>query len=146
MSDFKSLNGTWSGVSISDTRKIPTTWSDTTLRFEFDSDCDEGNISGHGVSLWRGLTIEFDIQGKFRNSDQSVQIVKQHKGRFKNKITYRGTWKRKVSSDRFVIFGRYDECHPLTQHSRQKKNKIIQMLTQLRWWKIPFGTGETDTS
>ena len=108
MSDFKSLNGTWSGVSISDTRKIPTTWSDTTLRFEFDPDCDEGNISGHGVSLWRGLTIEFDIQGKFRNSDQSVQIVKQHKGRFKNKITYRGTWKRKASSDRFVIFGRYD--------------------------------------
>ena len=92
LSELKSLSGLWSGVSISDTKKIPTTWSDTTLRFEYVPDRDEGKISGRGVSLWRGLSIEFDIEGSFRNSDQTVQIVKRHKGRFNNTITYRGVY------------------------------------------------------
>ena len=90
--ELKCLSGMWSGVSISDTKKIPTTWSDTTLRFEYVPDRDVGKISGRGVSLWRGRSIEFDIEGSFRNSDQTVQIVKRHKGRFNNTITYRGVY------------------------------------------------------
>jgi hypothetical protein len=118
------LNGVWEGMSVSMTKKIPTTWSDTHLRFEKNSNkSDKGSIHGHGVSLWRGLSIEFDIEGSFRSSDQTVKLVKRHKGQFTNSITYRGVWKRKAIDNRFVITGEYDGGKFQLEQQQQKKKK-----------------------
>lgn len=47
-----------------------------------------GKITGSGVSEWREKRIDFDIEGRFDWNTKKVDLVKQHKGSYTNRIRY----------------------------------------------------------
>lgn len=45
-----------------------------------------------GVSLWQGVPIQFDLRGLFDLTARRVKLVKQHKGRYTNRVVYEGVF------------------------------------------------------
>ena len=81
------LGGVWSGIST-DVDDNLTKWSETALKFKLDPFEWIGKITGSGVSEWRDKRIAFDIEGRFDWNTKKVDLVKQHKGSYTNRVRY----------------------------------------------------------
>jgi hypothetical protein len=81
------LGGVWSGISTDVDENI-TKWSETAMKFKLDPFEWIGKITGSGVSEWRDKRIDFDIEGRFDWNTKKVDLVKQHKGAYTNRVRY----------------------------------------------------------
>jgi len=84
------LGGVWEGKSQDKDDNI-TKWSDTALKFKLDPFEWIGKISGSGVSEWRDKRIDFDIEGRCDWNTKTIDLVKQHKGQYTNRVRYHCT-------------------------------------------------------
>ena len=83
------LGGVWGGESIDGEENV-TTWRETALKFHLNPVTLKGTIEGQGVSVWREMNIDFNIKGDFDWNTKEIQLHKQHKGRYTNKLVYSG--------------------------------------------------------
>lgn len=100
------MTGGWSGLSVSKTQCV-TKWTRTKLYFHQIGDKQEGRVTGRGTSLWRGLEIEYELEGEYREDDKRVTLRKRHKGQYQNVISYVGVYERR-SDGMYAIHGFYD--------------------------------------
>ncbi|GMI18734.1 hypothetical protein TrLO_g4600 [Triparma laevis f. longispina] len=63
----------------------------------------ECTITGTGVSLWREISIHFEIRGTLNLSTLACKLEKEHKGAYTNIVNYRGL----LDPERFCILGQY---------------------------------------
>ena len=87
------LGGVWEGTSQDKDDNI-TKWSDTALKFKLDPFEWIGKITGSGVSEWREKRIDFDIEGRYDWNTRKIDLVKQHKGQYTNRVKYTCTIKK----------------------------------------------------
>ncbi len=81
------LSGLWEGKSVDKDSNL-TKWSETALTFKLDPIEWVGKISGSGVSEWREQHIPFHIEGRYDWTTKKIDLVKQHKGRYTNRVRY----------------------------------------------------------
>jgi len=86
------LSGIWEGESIDSDNNV-TLWTETGIRFKLNPVTMEGTIDGEGVSEWREMSIDFSVKGEFNWNTREINLHKQHKGRYTNRIQYSG-WLR----------------------------------------------------
>lgn len=66
------LSGDWEGKSTS-RNNDPTFWKEAALTFEIQPGQRWGTVKGHGLSLWRNMSIEFDVDGRFNIETKEVR-------------------------------------------------------------------------
>lgn len=89
-----SLSGQWRGTSESAANE-PTQWTDThVLSHEVVDSPQEAIIVGQGTSLWRRVTIPFQLYGT-ATATGAVVLRKQHMGRYTNTVECSGFVVRK---------------------------------------------------
>ena len=85
--------GVWEGASVSQGGD-PTAWSETCIVFWPAPDASAPQrvtLEGHGVSQWRGMSIEFLVTGEADLATRAVRLRKQHVGQYTNVVEYTGT-------------------------------------------------------
>lgn len=70
-------------------------WEETALRVRNAPEHQAGAVaagqlavSAKGVSVWRSLRVEFDVQGTLDPDSGRLRLTKQHKGAFTNSVIY----------------------------------------------------------
>ncbi len=48
-------------------------------------------VNGYGISLWRNMTIPFELQGYLDRRSRVITFTKTHKGAYTNEVEYVGT-------------------------------------------------------
>ena len=81
------LSGLWEGKSVDKDSNL-TKWSETALTFKLDPIEWVGKITGSGVSEWREQHIPFNIEGRYDWTTKKIDLVKQHKGKYTNRVRY----------------------------------------------------------
>lgn len=97
------LSGLWEGKSVPRVSQA-TIWKHTFLKFSparDDTPRVDGagaprtsprttklTVVGHGVSVWKGKDISFDVQGVIDIASGGGRLVKQHCGEFSNRVAY----------------------------------------------------------
>uniref|UniRef100_A0A7S2RR37 U-box domain-containing protein n=1 Tax=Rhizochromulina marina TaxID=1034831 RepID=A0A7S2RR37_9STRA len=97
------LSGAWEGVSVS-LKQETTTWSNVSIHFSRSlapppstADTASGDrprllsVVGSGFSLWREHQIDFELRGDLDLGSLTMNLTKQHIGRFTNQVQYSTT-------------------------------------------------------
>ena len=91
------LCGVWNGISISK-KNDATKWTDTALVF-LPVNSTTYEIKGKGVSLWRGMSIDFTVTGTYSCNEGRFTLTKCHSGKYTNQVQYSGNIKEKVKDE-----------------------------------------------
>ncbi|GAB5358472.1 hypothetical protein AAMO2058_000460700 [Amorphochlora amoebiformis] len=98
------LTGIWSGWSQPVSRpEKRTLWERCSMDFTLNRSGKLLMVEGKGISVWRGCKTEFNLTGSLDLKTLTLDLSKQHTGKYTSSIRYKGT----VDVNKATITGEY---------------------------------------